>query len=315
LKKKYALQMKFTIFEILTSIQKMGCLKLTYSQNNDTLKVAYSLYRENQKYCTGSYRYGFNGKEKDDEINGNGNSVDFGARIYDSRLGRWLSVDPLVSKYPYLSPFNFVANSPIMFIDPDGKRIVDGKGNVIADINPETGKVEFAAGINERTKALLTKATSTETGNNVVKNAITAKHDIKITVNKYAVLNGGVVRDPKSSDKGKSPRTGETHSDLTADGKDFKSSDVQIHEGTIKFIQENDVPGRVDYSKYTKDEAGAAVLIHELTHATDKNSNGKINKAGTHENNPQSNQDCFLKEIDQAKPAKPAKPNETKKKK
>ncbi|MFN0187706.1 MAG: RHS repeat domain-containing protein [Bacteroidia bacterium] len=70
-----------------------------------------------------SYRFGFNGKENDNEVKGSGNSLDFGARIYDSRLGRWLSLDPLQMKYPSLSPYNFVANNPINFIDPDGKRI------------------------------------------------------------------------------------------------------------------------------------------------------------------------------------------------
>jgi len=70
-----------------------------------------------------TYRYGFNGKPKDDEIAGAGNSLDFGARVYDSRLGRWLSLDPLQSIYPSLSPYNFVANSPFIYIDPDGKTI------------------------------------------------------------------------------------------------------------------------------------------------------------------------------------------------
>jgi RHS repeat-associated protein len=70
------------------------------------------------------YRYGFNVQEKDNEMKGTGNSLDFGARIYDSRLGRWMSLDPLQAKYPSLSPYNFVANSPLMFIDPDGKRII-----------------------------------------------------------------------------------------------------------------------------------------------------------------------------------------------
>jgi len=78
-----------------------------------------------------SYRYGFQGQEKDDEVKGTGNSYDFGARIYDSRIGRWLSSDPLESKYPSLSSYNFVANTPLMAIDPDGKRIIfiGGAGN------------------------------------------------------------------------------------------------------------------------------------------------------------------------------------------
>ncbi|MEI6765621.1 MAG: hypothetical protein WCM76_08265 [Bacteroidota bacterium] len=39
-----------------------------------------------------SYRFGFNGQEKDDEITGvTGSDYDFGARIYDARVGRWMS--------------------------------------------------------------------------------------------------------------------------------------------------------------------------------------------------------------------------------
>ncbi len=71
-----------------------------------------------------SYRYGFNNMEKDDELKGTGNSYDFGARMYDPRIGRWLAVDPLSGKYPGYSPYCFVANMPIIAIDPDGKDII-----------------------------------------------------------------------------------------------------------------------------------------------------------------------------------------------
>ena len=70
---------------------------------------------------SGEYRYSFNGKERDDEIKGSGNSLDFGARIYDPRLGRFLSTDPLQKKYPDLSPYHFSGNNPILFVDYDGK--------------------------------------------------------------------------------------------------------------------------------------------------------------------------------------------------
>ena len=62
----------------------------------------------------GKYRFGFNGKEKTDEIYGDGNGVDFGARIYDGRLGRWMSVDPKTNKYPWVSSFVLNLNSPFM---------------------------------------------------------------------------------------------------------------------------------------------------------------------------------------------------------
>jgi RHS repeat-associated protein len=74
-----------------------------------------------RNYSPAGYRYGFNGMEKDNELMGEGNAYDFGARIYDARLGRWLSVDPLADKYPAFSPYNFCLNNPIMFVDPDGK--------------------------------------------------------------------------------------------------------------------------------------------------------------------------------------------------
>ena len=67
-----------------------------------------------------SYRYGFNGKENDNEVQGQGNSYDFGARIYDPRLGKFLTRDPLANSQPWSTPYSFAANSPIAFIDANG---------------------------------------------------------------------------------------------------------------------------------------------------------------------------------------------------
>jgi RHS repeat-associated protein len=75
-------------------------------------------------YNSQNYRFAYNGLEKDDEIKGSGNSYDFGLRIYDPRLGKFLSIDPLASDFPYWGPYNYAANSPILVID-------DGGGNPI----------------------------------------------------------------------------------------------------------------------------------------------------------------------------------------
>jgi RHS repeat-associated protein len=77
----------------------------------------------------GGYRYGFNGKEKDNST-GEGN-LDFGARILDVRIGRWLSVDPLYNVYPFVSPYNFALNNPLNNIDSDGNILRDKDGNII----------------------------------------------------------------------------------------------------------------------------------------------------------------------------------------
>jgi RHS repeat-associated protein len=76
------------------------------------------------KSDTITYLFSFNGKEKLDEINGAGNNLDFGARIYDARMGRWLSLDLLDSKYPDLTPYNFCVNSPLLLKDIDRKDFI-----------------------------------------------------------------------------------------------------------------------------------------------------------------------------------------------
>jgi RHS repeat-associated protein len=76
-----------------------------------------------RSWQAGEYRFGFNGMEGDDEITTEGGSLNFGARIYDSKIGRWLSKDPMEAKYPAHSPYNFVANSPLMYVDKDGRDI------------------------------------------------------------------------------------------------------------------------------------------------------------------------------------------------
>jgi len=75
-----------------------------------------------RQYTAGAgYRYGFNGKENDNEVKGEGNQQDYGMRIYDPRLGKFLSIDPLSRSYPMLTPFQFSTNSPVQNTDLDGK--------------------------------------------------------------------------------------------------------------------------------------------------------------------------------------------------
>lgn len=84
---------------------------------------------------TGSgYRYGFNGKEQDPEIKGTGAQYDYGFRIYDPRVGRFLSVDPLTKTYPWYTPYQFAGNMPIWAIDLDGleeKKVTQEKSNLL----------------------------------------------------------------------------------------------------------------------------------------------------------------------------------------
>ncbi|WP_439484234.1 RHS repeat domain-containing protein [Cyclobacterium plantarum] len=73
------------------------------------------------KGYAGTYRYGFNGKEGDSGGEWGGqNNYDYGFRIYNPSIAKFLSVDPLASSYPSWSPYPFAMNSPISGIDLDG---------------------------------------------------------------------------------------------------------------------------------------------------------------------------------------------------
>ncbi len=80
------------------------------------------------------YRYGFQGQEKDDEIKGKGNSVNYKYRMHDPRLGRFFAVDPLTSKYPHYTPYSFSGNKVIHAIELEGLEeiiLTDTKGKSV----------------------------------------------------------------------------------------------------------------------------------------------------------------------------------------
>lgn len=79
----------------------------------------------------GLYRWGFNSKENDNEVKGEGNQQDYGKRFYDPRVGKFLSVDPITAKYPELTPYQFASNNPIFGIDQDGLEIFPGSGYLV----------------------------------------------------------------------------------------------------------------------------------------------------------------------------------------
>ncbi|MCT4665728.1 MAG: hypothetical protein N4A45_10890 [Flavobacteriales bacterium] len=74
-----------------------------------------------RKYTSGDgYRFGFQGQEVDNEIKGEGNSVNYKFRMHDPRLGRFFAVDPLAPKYPHYTPYSFSGNKVIAHIELEG---------------------------------------------------------------------------------------------------------------------------------------------------------------------------------------------------
>ncbi len=63
--------------------------------------------------------------------------MDYGARMYDPALARWHCVDPLAERYYSTSPFVYVENNPILFLDPDGRK----KYSANVSLKMTTGKI------------------------------------------------------------------------------------------------------------------------------------------------------------------------------
>ncbi|WP_044207262.1 RHS repeat domain-containing protein [Flammeovirga sp. OC4] len=76
------------------------------------------------------YRYGFNGKENDTDLSSSQLIQDYGFRVYNPVIGKFLSVDPLTRSYPWNSTYAFAESRPIDGVDLDGAEFLftpDGK--------------------------------------------------------------------------------------------------------------------------------------------------------------------------------------------
>jgi len=77
---------------------------------NSTDYSPFGVQLDGRTFSSEEYRYGFQGQESDDEIKGEGNSVNYKYRMHDPRVGRFFAVDPLAPKYPHNSPYAFSEN-------------------------------------------------------------------------------------------------------------------------------------------------------------------------------------------------------------
>jgi len=79
------------------------------------------------------YRYGFQGQEKDDELKGEGNSMNYTFRMHDPRVGRFFTTDPLEGKYPWYTPYQFSGNRLIDSVELEGleEQQLNGGGGTV----------------------------------------------------------------------------------------------------------------------------------------------------------------------------------------
>ena len=113
----------------------LGSVRVVLDENNNIISAQdYDMWGSlmiGRSFESNKSKYKFTGKERDKESNYDY----FGARYYDARIGRWGGVDPLMKRHYDFSPYNYVLNNSLKFIDPDGKQI-----NIIQKIIEKTIK-------------------------------------------------------------------------------------------------------------------------------------------------------------------------------
>ncbi|RZK38184.1 MAG: hypothetical protein EOO90_23100 [Pedobacter sp.] len=281
----------------------------------------------------GGYQYGFNGKKKDDEIAGPGNSLDFGARMYDSRLGRWKSLDPLAAKYPGMAPYIFGGSNPILFRDPDGKVLVLG-GNLelsLTDVQSlvpkqyrEQVKVVDGKVVFEQFNSL-PKSVKTFQGVVLLNSIITSEKRYGYSVSDVALSRSRVTNQEREVDlanvsrlapeKRNDPNAairnysttarqdispGSQSNDLPADGLDGQ---VVIREGSFWTSWRLYDEGGRESSEYFDKKPRARVVFHELKENFERTEHQKDYPESHGEANDQANN--FSRELNLGRDSQP----------
>lgn len=111
----------------------------------------FGLGMEERKYEDEEYRYGFNGKENDKDFGNKQLVQDYGFRMYNPAIGKFLSVDPMRDHIPWNTPYAFAENDVLRNIDYNGliKVIVNivQNGKILFTTTEEREIVEESLGI------------------------------------------------------------------------------------------------------------------------------------------------------------------------
>ena len=181
--------------------------------------------------------YLYNGKMFQDELGLDW--LDYGARYYDPALARFHTIDPQAERYSSMSPYNYVANNPMLFIDPNGEEVwiyyTDNDGNK-QQMQYTSGK-EYKGG-NEFVGAsvkYLNQMASTENGGKVLGSLIESENTFNMTNTFAKDKNGndvkGALAFAGSDEGGGQIHAGELLNENIAEGAKLESTAHEFFHG------------------------------------------------------------------------------------
>ena len=220
---------------------------------------------------TNSPSYTFSAKEKDSET---GLSY-FGSRYYSSDLSIWLSMDPMASKYPSLSPYVYCANNPVRVVDPDGETFVGVDGENVEVNRNKNGQISVGDNASEDLKRMASMINSSGS-------KTAAKQFMKLSKNECKIHFQIVQDDGDGGKLGYHQAHGENgeplewnadqgvFSDLPgyANNTTYKEATITIFENAVDKSK-----GQFSYQDkkpLTTENAMVAVFAHEAEHNLNK---------------------------------------------
>jgi hypothetical protein len=207
--------------------------------------------------------------------------------MLDTETARWFNVDPLTQKYYRWSPYAYAADNPVRFIDTDGKRWLDAKGNLVWNNGAYT---RYATADHIRIgSALMRTKTGMVQFEKLVNHAAPIQTVINITDAPIKIQNGkpgrvnGMIERQRTTDT----RTGK---------RTLKYATITLYEKNLKLrAQENGV---------TLEEQLGATTGHEIEH-TDEENVQLPNNDPNEETKPKAVAAAIIEEFKQQKPISP----------
>lgn len=243
----------------------MGCLKLPYlsadrhdrEEKPTQLKVSWKRNGE-ENPSKGVENFLYNGKELQEDLGLD--LYDYGARFYDPAIARFISIDPASDNYHSWTPYHYVMNNPILFVDPTGMftELFDQDGNKIgADKNGNDGNVSIITNNDDASRiksdyenggvasaedvssgVQTTKATLSESLNVLKRTGKNGglKEEVSLVMNDGEVVQGATGPKPKIEN---GIQTAETQVPSLPNGKTDSDVNALIHSHPTKIVEQD----------------------------------------------------------------------------
>ncbi len=235
------------------------------------LLSTHDYYPFGMEWNAGSYQYTYNGKERNDELGLDW--LDYGARMYDPTIARWVQVDPMAELTPNWTPYRYGFNNPIRYHDPTGLFEIDEQ---TANDHPEL--VEYLKGLVD-----FWKNQSDDFKNEFMeKSGLTNDEVVEMLT-----YGQGPKLSVENIDNDKRKANGVTLAGKDEDGNLINANDgkghIKIDDDVIALFEQGRKDPDPDVAKVT-DLLLESTLFHESTHygnlKTDNSGNGKFEESG-----------------------------------